>query len=90
MFQLGGITYGPGFQSIKTLSYNEKEALSRIELPSELEERFSDYVLHPSLMDGALQTVMGLMVSTANDNTLYLPFSMGEVEIIKQIREVFG
>ncbi len=86
LFDALGLQYGPGFQPIETLSYNDAEALSRLKLPSHLHETFHDFVLHPTLMDGALQTVLGLMQGTENSG-LFLPFALGNVEIIQPLPE---
>ncbi len=81
-FQVMGLNYGPSFQTIQTLYRNENEALSRLQLPVALKEGFNDFVLHPSLMDGALQTVIGLIDHTT---TPYLPFALGKLEFIKPL-----
>ncbi|RKZ68397.1 MAG: hypothetical protein DRQ99_03980, partial [Candidatus Parabeggiatoa sp. nov. 3] len=78
-FQSTGLNYGPGFQTIQALYHNDTEALSRLQLPTGLKDGFNDLVLHPSLMDGALQTVIGLMSHTSQ--TPYFLFSLGEVEL---------
>ncbi|MEW6381686.1 MAG: polyketide synthase dehydratase domain-containing protein, partial [bacterium] len=90
-FQTGGIQYGPGFQTIRELFFNGKEALARLEVPRNLKGSIHAFGLHPSLMDGALQTVAGLMPDKAEGqekssaDALYLPFALGEVEIISPL-----
>ncbi|MCP4699395.1 MAG: hypothetical protein GY862_21495, partial [Gammaproteobacteria bacterium] len=81
LFQTAGINYGPGFQTIQALYRNDSEALSRLQLPKAVKEGFNDFVLHPSLMDGALQTVTGLM-EPENAAALYLPFALGSAELL--------
>ncbi|MEK8021504.1 MAG: SDR family NAD(P)-dependent oxidoreductase, partial [Candidatus Parabeggiatoa sp.] len=76
--------YGPGFQTIQTLYHNDSEALSRLLVPNLLKEGFNDFVLHPSLMEGALQTVSVLM----GQNTIpYVPSTLGEVEVLGPLSE---
>ncbi|MEW6381937.1 MAG: alpha/beta fold hydrolase [bacterium] len=90
-FQSGGLKYGPGFQTIRELFFNGKEALARLEVPQNLKGSIQEFGLHPSLMDGALQTVAGLMASQSEGqekssaDALYLPFALGEVEIISPL-----
>ncbi|MFC1886955.1 SDR family NAD(P)-dependent oxidoreductase, partial [Thermodesulfobacteriota bacterium] len=86
LFETMGLEYGPGFQSIEALHYNDKEALSRLKLPLSLRDAFDDFVLHPALADGALQTVMGLIHDTKAGD-LFLPFSLGETEIMGPLSE---
>ncbi|MFA6174888.1 MAG: polyketide synthase dehydratase domain-containing protein, partial [Kiritimatiellales bacterium] len=49
-------THGPALLSIEHLRYNDREALARLELPDELKPGHADYVLHPSLLNGAILT----------------------------------
>lgn len=85
-----GFNYGPTFQPVKNIYYNDSEAISSLELHEELSADFDNYILHPSLMDGALHTVLGF-ISTENGKTdsknIYLPFSIGEIEIQKPIEK---
>jgi len=85
LFQGLGLQYGPGFQSIQTLYRNNTEALSHLVLPASLQSGFNDFVLHPALMDGALQTVIGLMGSGTSGTPL--PFALAEVSLIKPLPE---
>ncbi|MCP3682244.1 MAG: SDR family NAD(P)-dependent oxidoreductase, partial [bacterium] len=87
LFNATGLQYGPSFKSIQEINHNGIEALSFLELPSECKDSFAEYELHPSLMDGALQTVMGVMVSSTVGDTPYLPFALGEVEVLKPLSE---
>ncbi|WP_434151550.1 SDR family NAD(P)-dependent oxidoreductase [Methylocaldum gracile subsp. desertum] len=62
-----GIDYGPAFHALETLRYNDREALARLRLPDTFEgdDRF---LLHPSLLEGALQAAQWLhgMAQEAN------------------------
>ncbi|MEK1831409.1 polyketide synthase dehydratase domain-containing protein [Priestia megaterium] len=69
---------------------NSQEALSYLELPSECTENFDEFVLHPSLMDGAFQTLLGLVNSSGSDSTeMYVPFSIKEIEIKDSLKECY-
>jgi acyl transferase domain-containing protein/NADPH:quinone reductase-like Zn-dependent oxidoreductase/acyl carrier protein len=82
LFQQSGLNYGPGFQTIQELYYNETEGLSLVELPEKLNPDFETYRLHPAVLDGAFQTVIGLMGNiNLQPGTPYLPFALGEIEI---------
>ena len=57
-FSAAGIVQKDSFQVIREFSYTERKALAKLTLPSHLEADFKQYILHPSLMDGAVQTAM--------------------------------
>ena len=80
VFRSAGLEYGPGFRVVERIYRNEQEALSRWVLPEAYEEGLRMFVLHPSIMDGALQTVLGVMGTERNrSGTAHLPYTMGEV-----------
>jgi acyl transferase domain-containing protein/acyl carrier protein len=78
-----GSHLGPRFKSIREFYYNEKEALSRVEINRELEKDFHEYVLHPTLTDSAIQSTVALGYMTGfNSQWDYLPYVLGELEIV--------
>ncbi|KPA09809.1 Beta-ketoacyl synthase, partial [Candidatus Magnetomorum sp. HK-1] len=77
-FQQAGYHYGKAFQSITKLYSGNNEALSHLILPDKVKPDFDQYLLHPSLMDGALQTSAG-MVDTRKSDDVFIPFSIGKV-----------
>ncbi|MCB1034666.1 MAG: polyketide synthase dehydratase domain-containing protein, partial [Acidobacteria bacterium] len=80
----GGIVHRETYQSIQELWHGEEESLSRLRFPKELLGGFGDLVLHPSMMDGATQTTLGLWKERGIP---YVPFVMGEVHIIRPVPE---
>src|SRR5262249_59736453 len=55
----------------------------RLRLPKAVEDTSGDYVLHPSLMDGALQACVGLIDgSTEGSNQPRLPFALESLRIV--------
>src|SRR5690606_23268136 len=52
-----GLTYGPTFRGVRSLSPGKGEALARIELPEALASDAAVYNLHPAVLDAALQAV---------------------------------
>ncbi|MCP4133214.1 MAG: SDR family NAD(P)-dependent oxidoreductase, partial [bacterium] len=88
LFRTAGLQYGPALQSIKELFCNNTEALSYLELPLMLKGDFKDFILHPSLMDGALQTVLGVMDGSGNlPGASFVPFALGDIEILDSLPE---
>lgn len=82
-FKEVGLTYGPSFQGIQKLSYNESESLALIELRDELRSNFGKFVLHPSLMDAAVQSVIGIL-GLAQTQAMSVPYALEEVQIISE------
>jgi len=84
-----GLNYGLAFQVIDEFYNNDQEVLTKINLSKELNnhER-KQFILHPSLFDGALQSIVSLLDSIDSEHsTLYLPFSMDEVEIYSALED---
>ncbi|MEJ8302799.1 SDR family NAD(P)-dependent oxidoreductase, partial [Saccharibacillus sacchari] len=71
--------YGKTMQPVQQILGSEREALSILKLPEKLEDKFYDYGLHPSLLDGALQTVKGIGNSNGTSEA-FLPFSVASVD----------
>ncbi len=82
-FDAMGLGYGPGHRVISDLAVGS-EVLARLELPEALRPALADYGLHPSLMDGALQSAIGLALDAAGGapKIAALPFSVDAVEIL--------
>jgi acyl transferase domain-containing protein/enoyl-CoA hydratase/carnithine racemase/acyl carrier protein len=61
-----GLFYGPGHQGIIALALGERQLLAELQLPKVAEAEQGDYVLHPSVLDSALQASIGLTVDEAD------------------------
>jgi acyl transferase domain-containing protein/enoyl-CoA hydratase/carnithine racemase/acyl carrier protein len=55
-----GLVHGPAFQGITAIHRGSAELLAHLRLPTAVEETAADYVLHPSLIEGALQAAVAL------------------------------
>ena len=80
-FAQAGIGYGPAFRTMQTLHIGASFALSTLSIAESSSDGFEDYTLHPSILDGALQTVAG-MAGGGDASVPYLPFAIDEVEIL--------
>ncbi|GCE20004.1 type I polyketide synthase [Dictyobacter kobayashii] len=73
--QQHGIQLEEGFQGIGRLWKRDGEALGQINLSAELVQEAGDYVIHPTLLDAALQVLIATLpqelLTSATD--LYLP-----------------
>jgi len=86
LFRDKGIAYGPAFQAIEKLYYHEEEALAAIVLPPKVKAGSEAFVLHPSLMDAALQAISGLAgPNDTGTGSPYLPFTLGEVRVVAPV-----
>ncbi|WP_345027218.1 polyketide synthase dehydratase domain-containing protein, partial [Flavivirga jejuensis] len=87
-FRNVGLEYGPGHQGIKEVYIGDGEVLSKVSL-SPLEH---DYILHPGIMDSALQASIGLVLGDTNKDEAptkpMLPFALNEVQIHARCEEV--
>ncbi|MEA2488833.1 MAG: polyketide synthase PksN, partial [Acidobacteriota bacterium] len=83
MFDTMGLHYGPAHQGITTIHLGANELLARLRLPASVSASHGDYVLHPSLMDSALQASIGLLVDPARipDRPL-VPFAVERVRVL--------
>jgi polyketide synthase PksN len=86
-FRRLGLHYGPAFRTVQEIWVNGSIALSRLAISDQLKHDFESYVLHPSLIDGALQTVAGL-VGAWEPATPYLPFALDEVQLLQPLPQL--
>ena len=54
-----GLIYGPSFQAITALHRGHDQVLAQLRVPGTVADPSAGYVLHPSVMDGALQAAVG-------------------------------
>ncbi|WP_323122869.1 SDR family NAD(P)-dependent oxidoreductase [Burkholderia alba] len=81
IFDRNELIYGPGLRTLETLRWNPAESLARLVLPEALRACLPAYTLHPSLMDGALQSLLGLLGDPSADGRLYIPYALGEITV---------
>ena len=81
-FKNAGLDYGPGFQVIQSLHYNEQSLLAELALPSCMQAQKNEWLLHPALCDGILQTTQALL---KNRQVHYLPFSIDQMHIYRAL-----
>jgi acyl transferase domain-containing protein len=83
-FSKYGLQYGPSFQTIQEIHVNGAFALSRLKIADHLKGDFGQFMLHPSMIDGALQTIAAL-IGGAELTTPHLPFALDEVDIVRPL-----
>jgi polyketide synthase PksN len=87
LFSAAGLDYGPGHRGISELHVGAGQVLARLVLPESVAHTLDQYVLHPSLMDSALQASIGLVLgaeAAAADAQpkLSLPFAVETVDVL--------
>jgi acyl transferase domain-containing protein/enoyl-CoA hydratase/carnithine racemase len=78
-----GLDYGPAHRPITGIERGDRELLARLTLPQTVEDSGPDYVLHPSLMDGALQAAIVLLFDPDSppDHPI-VPFAIETLRIV--------
>ncbi len=83
------INYGPGHQGIEKVYVGSGQVLAKLSLPASVSDTQNQFVLHPSLVDSALQASVGLMMGDSKDMPSgskapvkpSLPFALRELEV---------
>ena len=89
-FKAMGIDYGPGHRGIEAVYVAPEQILAKLKLPAALSGTEDQLVLHPSMMDSALQASIGFSLGTGDTNPgggkaglkPFLPFTLEELEIL--------
>lgn len=88
IFAQMGIVFGPAHQGVLFIDEGEDESLAQIRIPDESSGTFGDYMLHPSVMDSALQACIGLLFDlNQNVNQQTLPFALDRLRIFSRCNE---
>ncbi|MCP4690417.1 MAG: type I polyketide synthase, partial [Desulfobacterales bacterium] len=75
-----GVEYGPAHRAIETIYVGEGVALARLVLPDSVADTMDRFVLHPALMDSALQAISVLVNGTGAPEPA-LPFALEGLEV---------
>jgi acyl transferase domain-containing protein/acyl carrier protein len=79
-----GLQYGSGHQALQEVLVGDAQVLARLELPASVAGSARQYVLHPSLMDGALQAAIGLLAghTDGEPGKPVLPFALEALQVL--------
>jgi acyl transferase domain-containing protein/acyl-CoA synthetase (AMP-forming)/AMP-acid ligase II len=80
-FKQSGLVYGPEFQVIQSLHYDEQHLLAKLSLPN---AKTAELGLYPSLFDGIFHSTQALL---KNRHSLYLPFALEQMDIYANLPE---
>jgi polyketide synthase PksN len=76
-----GLNYGPAHQGIMSIDLGERQLLAQLRLPPIVESSGDQYVLHPSVVDSALQAAIGFIVDRVPKKPL-VPFVLDSLKVI--------
>ncbi len=80
-FKSMGIDYGPGHRGLDTVYVGSGQVLAKLSLPASVADTQDQFMLHPSLMDAALQASIGFVIGSAALMPP-LPFALQEFDIL--------
>ncbi|TYQ17735.1 UNVERIFIED_CONTAM: phosphopantetheine binding protein [Acetivibrio alkalicellulosi] len=83
-FQKIRLQYGEAYKVIQNIKYNSTEVLALLNLPKIMKEKYQESVLNPSILDGAMQSIIVRKADLDIDET-YLPYAIGEVLIFDPV-----
>ena len=78
-----GVDYGPAHQGIVVIDRGENQLLAELRIPTVVDTECDPYVLHPSVMDSALQASIGLFTDAHRmRKTPFVPFALDCIRIV--------
>ena len=83
-FRAVGLEYGPGHQGIEKMYVGLDQVFAKLSMPPSVLDTHGQFILHPSLLDSALQASIGLIIGADDSKSPfkpYLPFALDELEI---------
>lgn len=82
-----GFGYGKTHQSIVELKVSDTQALVELSLPDSLLASSQQFLLHPSLIDGALQAVVALLggIRETALGKMFLPFAIEQLSVFGRL-----
>lgn len=77
-----GLRYGPSMQGIVGLKTDDEEVLALLQLPGSADPQAQDYVLHPTMMDAAMQCTICLLAGFGTASAAAaMPFSFDTMRV---------
>jgi acyl transferase domain-containing protein/enoyl-CoA hydratase/carnithine racemase/aryl carrier-like protein len=78
-----GLDYGPAHRPLRAIFRGHHEAIADLEMPESVVLASRDYLLHPSMLDGALQASLGVAFEPGRmPDKPSLPFSLDKLNIL--------
>ena len=80
-YTAAGVDYGAAHRAVDAVWVGERQLLARLRLPRAAERGAADYLLHPSILDGALQTCLALAGASERFERPMLPFALDTLRV---------
>jgi len=74
-----GLAYGPHFRTVRNLTRDGQEILAELDNIQGPSQELEAYRLHPALLDGAIQTLVGAIGEGELEESTYLPAGVDRV-----------
>jgi polyketide synthase PksN len=82
-----GIEYGPSHQGIERIYSGTDQVLAKVRLPADVEATARQFLLHPSILDAALQSLIGFVREASEVATIrkaWVPFALSQLNVLNQ------
>ncbi len=80
-----GFNYGPAFQGIQAIYASKNEVLASLQLP--INNGQDNYILHPGMLDSALQAIIGLKITSKSEQVIEIPYALEQAVIFHPMCE---
>lgn len=87
LFAKSGLNYGASFQSLVNVHFSAEEAIAELKLPHHLNDNRDEFTLHPTLLDGAFQSIIGILTDVIEGDMSYLPYSIGALDVYDSLTD---
>ena len=77
--------YGITFRPITELYSNTSETLAFLEIPQERLDTYREFTLHPSILEGGLQSITGLL--SDSQKIPFMPYSIEDIKIYRKLHQ---
>ena len=83
-FKKRNCNYGPYFQNVSNIWFNEKEVLAEIVEPKTFSNNDSSYLLHPSYLDSSMRVVLKAINDKLGSQEAMVPVKVKQIDFYKQ------
>ena len=81
-FDESGLRYGPCHQGLREVLASQTQVLAKVSIPAEAMNSMDTFVLHPALMDSAIQSAIALSFCDTDDSTVLIPFALDRLLLL--------
>ncbi len=78
--EMGGFKFGPRWRNISNIFIEDKEIFSKLQLAEEFSEDGNQFIIHPALLDNALNVAVEKLVQNVQQG-MYLPLAYKSFKI---------